>query len=102
VPASLPGHVSGEVERPRFLITLAEERLMPYILSGSSNKEIASAVGRAEATIKNQVASILQKFGVPSRTRLISHYWTGAPVRWCCGSNSTIHVNFTSIGFRPS
>lgn len=44
-------------------ITPAEQRVCALLLAGLSNKEIASELNRAEATIKNQVASILRKHG---------------------------------------
>lgn len=50
----------------------AEQRVCALLLAGLSNKEIACAVGRAGATIKNQVTSILRKYGVPTRTRLLA------------------------------
>jgi len=53
-------------------LTPAEQRVCELLLTGQSNKEIASELGRAEATIKNQVASILRKHGVPSRARLLA------------------------------
>lgn len=53
-------------------LTPAEERVCELVLQGLSNKEIASVLNRAEPTIKNQVASILRKHGVPSRARLIA------------------------------
>lgn len=53
-------------------LTSAEQRVLELLLRGYSNKEIASVLGRAEPTIKNQVASILRKHGVPSRARLIA------------------------------
>jgi DNA-binding NarL/FixJ family response regulator len=53
-------------------LTPAEERLMPYLLAGLANKEVADRVGRAESTIKHQTSSILRKFGVCSRARLIA------------------------------
>jgi DNA-binding NarL/FixJ family response regulator len=42
------------------------------LLQGLSNKEIAAALGKAEATVKHQVSSILVKHAVPSRARLIA------------------------------
>ena len=51
-------------------LTPAEQRVLSLVLSGHSNKEIASVLGRAEPTIKNQVSAILVKFGVPSRARV--------------------------------
>lgn len=53
-------------------LTPAERRVYELLLRGLSNKEIASALGRAEPTIKNQVASVLRKHHVPSRARLLA------------------------------
>jgi len=53
-------------------LTPAEQRVCERLLAGLSNKEIAGELNRAEATIKNQVASILRKHGVPSRARLLA------------------------------
>lgn len=55
-------------------LTPAEQRVRDLILRGLSNKEIASELGRAEPTIKNQVASVLRKHRVPSRARLLALY----------------------------
>ncbi len=55
-------------------LTPAEERVRDLVLQGLSNKEIASELNRAEPTIKNQVASILRKHGMPSRARLIAAF----------------------------
>lgn len=53
-------------------LTPAEQRVCDLILRGLSNKEIAGELGRAEPTIKNQVAAVLRKHGVPSRARLLA------------------------------
>jgi DNA-binding NarL/FixJ family response regulator len=55
-------------------LTAAELRVCELMLEGLANKEIASALDRAEATIKNQVAAVLRKHGVPSRMRLMALY----------------------------
>lgn len=57
---------------PTATLTSAELRVLHLVQLGLSNKEIASALGRAEPTIKNQVSSCLRKFGVPSRARLMA------------------------------
>ncbi|MBI2512497.1 MAG: response regulator transcription factor [Opitutae bacterium] len=57
---------------PTVLLTPAEKRVLHLVQLGLSNKEIASALGRAEPTIKNQVSSCLRKFRVPSRARLMA------------------------------
>lgn len=53
-------------------LTAAERRVCELMLRGLANKEIAAELGRAEATIKNQVASVLRKHRVPSRARLLA------------------------------
>lgn len=64
--------VWGETPRSEPQLTQAEQRVCELVLQGLSNKEIASVLDRAEPTIKNQVASILRKYGVPSRMRLMA------------------------------
>jgi DNA-binding NarL/FixJ family response regulator len=56
-------------------LTVAEESLLPYVVAGLSNKEIAHATGKAQGTIKCQVSSMLRKAGVPSRTRFVAEFY---------------------------
>jgi len=53
-------------------LTPAEQRVLELLLTGLSNKEIASALNKAEATVKHQVSACLRKLGQPSRARLIA------------------------------
>jgi DNA-binding NarL/FixJ family response regulator len=50
----------------------AERVVLEYIRRGLTNREIAAALGKAEATVKNQVAACLHKCGVPTRGRLMA------------------------------
>jgi DNA-binding NarL/FixJ family response regulator len=52
-------------------LTARELDVLRLIASGSSNKEIADALGTAEATVKNQASSIFMKLGVRDRTRAV-------------------------------
>ena len=52
-------------------LTNREVEVVRLMAGGYSNKEIAHALGTAEGTIKNQVSSILSKFGVRDRTRAV-------------------------------
>lgn len=54
------------------MLTPAECEVMLQICSGLSNKEIASVLGKSPMTVKRQVASILNKFGQPTRLRLVA------------------------------
>jgi len=52
-------------------LTKRERDVLRLMASGSSNKEIADALGTAEATVKNQASSIFVKLGVRDRTRAV-------------------------------
>jgi DNA-binding NarL/FixJ family response regulator len=52
-------------------LTKRELDVLRLIASGRSNKEIADALGTAEATVKNQASSIFGKLGVRDRTRAV-------------------------------
>lgn len=52
-------------------LTKRELDVLRLIASGASNKEIADALGTAEATVKNQASSIFMKLGVRDRTRAV-------------------------------
>ena len=50
----------------------AEEVVCAHLRQGLSNREIATALGKSERTVKNQVSAILGKYDVPTRARLIA------------------------------
>jgi DNA-binding NarL/FixJ family response regulator len=52
-------------------LTRREVEVVRLMASGASNKEIADALGTAEATVKNQASSIFMKLGVRDRTRAV-------------------------------
>jgi two-component system nitrate/nitrite response regulator NarL len=64
---------SPGLDRPA-LLSPAEQDVLSHLLAGLSNKEIASALNKAEPTVKHQVSSILRKFRQPSRARLIAFH----------------------------
>lgn len=56
-------------------LTPAEQPVLELLCTGMSNKEIASALGKADTTVKNQISSILRKAGVQSRCQLMAWYF---------------------------
>ena len=52
-------------------LTKRELEVLRLMASGASNKEIAEALGTAEATVKNQASNIFNKLGVRDRTRAV-------------------------------
>ena len=53
-------------------LTPAEREVLGHLLTGLSNKEIASVLNKAEPTVKHQVSACLRKFGLSSRMRLMA------------------------------
>jgi DNA-binding NarL/FixJ family response regulator len=52
-------------------LTDREIEVVRLMAAGYSNREIATALGTAEGTIKNHVSNVLSKFGVRDRTRAV-------------------------------
>jgi DNA-binding NarL/FixJ family response regulator len=52
-------------------LTPRELDVLRLIATGCNNREIAEALGTAEATVKNQASSIFGKLGVRDRTRAV-------------------------------
>ncbi len=64
------------IDRARFdhaKITSAERAVAEGILHGATNAEIAARRSTSVRTVANQVAALLRKFAVRSRTGLVAH-----------------------------
>ncbi|HYV68444.1 MAG TPA: response regulator transcription factor, partial [Myxococcales bacterium] len=61
----------GEREHADEPLTQREREVVRMMAGGYSNREIGSALGVAERTVKNHVSSILAKLGVRDRTRAV-------------------------------
>lgn len=49
----------------------AEATVVAQVSRGLTNPEIAAVLGKSEATVKNQLASVYRKLGVHNRIRLM-------------------------------
>ena len=59
--------------KERFNLTEREAEVVGEIAKGATNHEIASTLSISEHTVKDHVKNIMNKFGVNSRTLIISH-----------------------------
>jgi DNA-binding NarL/FixJ family response regulator len=57
----------------RVIFTEREKEVLELLVAGRSNKEIGSALGIVERTVKAHVAKLLRKIGVQNRIRLSVH-----------------------------
>lgn len=53
-------------------LSAREREILSFLAKGNSNKEIARVLGISVGTVKNYVASLLQRFEVTSRGKLLS------------------------------
>ena len=60
------------VHTPRIGLTPRELEVLRLMAEGKSNPEIATALGRAEGTMKIHVQNILQKLGAADRTQAVT------------------------------
>jgi len=71
--ARAEGHVSDGTEVLVEPLTSREQDVLEHIAAGLSNREIASALGISEHTVKFHVSALLGKLGVSSRAAAIRH-----------------------------
>jgi DNA-binding NarL/FixJ family response regulator len=62
-------------------LTRAEREVLDLVARGASNERIARLRGRSVKTVANQVASILTKLNVESRTEAVARVFARAPLR---------------------
>jgi DNA-binding CsgD family transcriptional regulator len=55
------------------MFTSRELDILPHLVSGLRNREIADIVGLSEQTVKNHISSILHKRGVSNRTQAVTY-----------------------------
>ncbi|OYW75873.1 MAG: DNA-binding response regulator [Verrucomicrobia bacterium 12-59-8] len=65
---SLSGQLSSEDRRLASQLSQREVEILQHLVRGMSNKEIATALGITEGTVKNHMTRILDKLQVPDRT----------------------------------
>ncbi len=64
----------GIGHRRRPLLSPQEQRLLPLVAGGLTNKEIADRLGLSEKTVKNYLASIYTKLQISRRSQIAALY----------------------------
>ena len=76
----------------RYELSEAERTLLYWLLRGYDNAEIGHELGKSEKTIRNQVTSMIEKFGITkgrgSRTKI-----QGIAIEYLCGEDEEIAEN---------
>jgi DNA-binding NarL/FixJ family response regulator len=65
-----------EPERGRHLLSPQEQRLLPLIAQGKTNKEIAAELGLSDKTVKNYLANVYSKLHLTRRSQAAAFYLT--------------------------
>ncbi len=66
------GEISASV--PTDALNAHERRLLALLSEGHTNKEIGSALGLAEKTIKNQLTLLFERLGIERRAQAAAYY----------------------------
>jgi DNA-binding CsgD family transcriptional regulator len=76
--AVIPGE-GGRLEDAarRWRLTARERDVLAHLARGDANKDIATKLGCAVATVEIHVSAILRKARADSRARIVARYWTG-------------------------
>lgn len=72
------GDATGRLEAAAeaWQLTARQREVLAPVVEGASNKEIAVMLDCAENTVELHITRILGKAKVPSRARLIAHFWS--------------------------
>lgn len=76
-----PGSASAPLKRP--LLSPQEQRLLPLVAAGYTNKEIAQFLTLSEKTVKNYLANIYSKLHISRRSQVAAFFagsFRGAPL----------------------
>ncbi len=62
----------GQSKRP--LLSPQEQRLLPLVAQGQTNRQIAEHLGLSEKTVKNYLANVFSKLNIGRRSQIAAYY----------------------------
>jgi len=65
---------AGQIPAKRSLLSPQEQRIIPYVAEGLTNKEIAQHLDLSEKTVKNYLANIYSKLQIGRRSQVAAMY----------------------------
>lgn len=65
---------NGQGQAKRSLLSPQEQRLLPHVAAGLTNKEIAQRLDLSEKTVKNYLANIFSKLQIGRRSQVAAMY----------------------------
>jgi DNA-binding NarL/FixJ family response regulator len=63
------------------VLSRQEQRVLPLIAAGKSNREIAEAMGVSPETVKSYIRSVMRKLNFTRRAQIAAYYTTAAGAR---------------------
>lgn len=65
---------AGQISAKRSLLSPQEQRILPHVAGGLTNKEIAQRLDLSEKTVKNYLANIYSKLQIGRRSQVAAMY----------------------------
>lgn len=70
---------ANQADKKSQLLSPQEERILPLLAEGKTNKEIAATLNLSDKTVKNYLANIFAKLDITSRSQAAAFYASSGP-----------------------
>ena len=95
-PRTDPAKPESAEEAPWAPLTERQREVLVHVARGMTNREIGTAMGISERTVRNHMRAILRRLSSPDRTHAvvvaIGHGWIAIPIEAREGSGSFVRT----------